>query len=207
MVIITTAFTADGKERPTPLGAALSESADDRPRVFVHIENLAAVPPETIAGARDELAHVFDTAGIRVDTSAEPDHDRCALQLTVHVVLLAGDRADRFIRKEHVKRKALAQANSDARRVYVFTDRIGPAVDRHAVGRGDALGLVIAHELGHVLLPARDHARTGIMQANYNVHLSYRLKFSAEESAAMRAFIAAAQGTRAAAGSEDPPTK
>ena len=181
-IILATAFTAAGKE-----------PADDRPTVFVHIENLAAVPPDTIAGARDELAHVFDTTGIRVDTSAEPDHDRCALQLTVHVVLLAGDRADRFIRREHVKRKALAQANSDARRVYVFSDRIGPAVDRHAVGRGDALGVVIAHELGHVLLPARGHSRTGIMQENYNVYFSYRLKFTTEESVAMRASIVAAQ--------------
>ena len=193
MVIMATAFTANGKERPTPLGAALSESADDRPSVFVHIENLAALPPDTIAAARDELTHVYDAAGIRVETSADPEHDRCALQLTVHVVLLAGDRADRFIRREKVKRKALAQANSDARRVYVFSDRIGPAVDRHAVGRGDALGLIIAHELGHVLLPARDHARTGIMQENYNVYFSYRLKFTTEESVAMRAFIAAAR--------------
>ena len=32
------------------------------------------------------------------------------------------------------------------------------------------------------------------MQANYNVHLSYGLKFDPEESAAMRALIVAAQG-------------
>jgi hypothetical protein len=165
----------------------------DRPAFFVHIENLAAAPPEAIAGARDELAHIYDLAGVRVESSAEPDHDRCALQLTVHVVLLAGERADRFIKKEHVKRRALAQANSDARRVYVFWDRVGPAVDHHAVGRGDALGLVIAHELGHVLLPGRGHSRTGIMQENYNVYFSYRLTFTTEESAAMRGFITAAQ--------------
>ena len=184
MVILATACAAKGKER-----------ADDRPTVFVHIENLAAVPPETIAGARDELAHVYDAAGIRVETSAEPDHARCALQLTVHVVLLGGNRADRFIEKEQVPRQALALANSDARRVYVFSDRMGPAVDRHAVGHGDALGLVIAHELGHVLLPVRGHSRTGIMQEHYDVYFSYRLKFTTEESVAMRAFIAAAQDT------------
>lgn len=183
MVIMATAFTADGKER-----------SDDRPSVFVHIENLAAVPPETIAGARDELTHVFDAAGIRVETSAEPAHDRCLLRLTVHVVLLGGERADRFIRMEKVTRRALALANSDARRVYVFSDRIGPSVDRHAVGRGDALGLVIAHELGHVLLPGRGHSRIGIMQENYNVYFSYHLKFTTEESVAMRAFVAAAEG-------------
>ncbi len=185
LVIVATALTTEGKER-----------ADDRPTVFVHIENLGAVLPETIAGARDELAHIFDAAGLRVESSADPGHDRCARQLTVHVVLLGGAVADRFIKKEHVDRKALAQANSDARRVYVFWQRVGPSVDHQAVAHGDALGLVIAHELGHVLLPAREHARNGIMQANYNVYLSYRLKFTAEESAAMRTFIANAQAAQ-----------
>jgi len=77
----------------------------------------------------------------------------------------------------------------------VLWERVGASVDHQAVGRGDALGLVIAHELGHVLLPARRHSRNGIMQENYNVHRSYTLKFSAEESAAMRAFIDGVQGT------------
>jgi hypothetical protein len=181
LVIVATVLSAEGKE------------GDDRPRIFVHIENRAAVAPETIAGARDELAHIFDAAGLHVESSAEPHHDRCADQLTVHVVLLGGVAADRFIKRERVKDKVLAQANSEARRVYVFWQRIGPSVDHQAVAHDDALGLVIAHELGHVLMPAREHSRNGIMQANYNVYLSYRLKFSGEESSAMRAFIANTQ--------------
>ena len=184
MVVMATTLMAEGRERVD----------DVRPTVLVHIENHAAVPPETIAGARSELEHIYDAAGVRVESSAEPDHSRCALQLTVHVVLLGGAAADRFIKTEHVKRRVLAQANSDARRVYVFWERVGPSVDRQAVGHGDALGLVISHELGHVLLPGRRHSRNGIMQEHYNVHRSYALKFSAEESAAMRAFIDAAQG-------------
>jgi len=175
----------------TTLTAAAKEGADERPEVFVHIENHAVVPPETVAGAREQLAHIFDAAGVRVESSADPDHDRCAHGLAVHVLLLGGERGDRFIKAEQVKRRVLAQANSDARRVYVFWDRVGPSVDRQAVAHGDALGLVIAHELGHILLPSRRHSRDGIMQANYDVHLSYGLKFDAEESALMRAFIAA----------------
>jgi hypothetical protein len=176
MVIIATTLAAEGKQR-------------DYPTVFVHIETYAAVPPETIAGARDQLAHLYDTARVRVESSAEPGHRRCGFQLTVHVVLLGGASADRFVKKEHVRRNVVGQANRDARRVYVFWDRVGPSVDRQAVDRGDALGIVIAHEVGHVLMPARGHSRSGIMQENYNVYLSYGLQFTAEESAAMRAFI------------------
>jgi hypothetical protein len=175
----------------TTLTADAKEGVDDRPAVFVHIENHAAVLPETVAGAREQLAHIFDAAGVHVESSADPDHDRCAHGFSVHVLLLGGARGERFIKTEQVNRRALAQANSDARRVYVFWDRVGPAVDHQAIAHGDALGLVIAHELGHVLLPARAHSPSGLMQANYNVYLSYGLKFDAEEAAAMRAFIAA----------------
>ena len=96
------------------------------------------------------------------------------------MVLLAGPAANRFIKLEHVTPNILAQANSDARRVYVFWERVGPAVNRQAVAHGDALGVVIAHELGHVLMPARSHSQTGIMQDNYNVYLSYGLQFTVE---------------------------
>jgi hypothetical protein len=186
MVIIATALSANAREQ-----------ADDRPTVFVHIENrAAAVLPETLAGARTELAHIFEEAGVNVESSAEPDHERCGRQLTVHLVLLAGAMADRFIKKEDVKRRVVAQANSDARQVYVFWDRVGPAVNRQGLAHGDALGLVIAHELGHILLRGKGHSRHGIMQENYNVYFSYRLKFTSEQSAAMRAFVAAAQRDR-----------
>jgi len=94
----------------------------------------------------------------RRSSSTSKDHDRCAHGLAVHVLLLDGARGERFIKTEQVKRRALAQANSDARRVYVFWDRVGPSVDHQAVAHGDALGLLIAHELGHVLLPSGGHS-------------------------------------------------
>jgi hypothetical protein len=177
----------------TTLTAQPQKPTDERPAVFVHIENQAAAPPETISAARDELAHIYDAVGVRIESSAEPDHSRCALRLTVHVLLLGGATADRYIESERVRPKVLAQANSEARRVYVFWDRVGPSVDHQAIDHGDALGLVIAHELGHVLLPARTHSENGLMEPRYDVHRSYGLKFTPEESAAMRAFIAAAE--------------
>jgi hypothetical protein len=186
MVVMATTLAGDAQER----------SDEDPPTVFVHIENFAAVPPEIVTGARYELAHIYDAAGVRVESSAEPDHNHRADRLTVHVVLLGGDTADRFIRAERVKGKVLAQASSAARRIYVFWERVGPSVDRQAVPRADALGLVIAHELGHVLLPGRGHSRDSLMQENYNVHRSYGLRFNAEESAAMRTFIAGAVARR-----------
>ena len=177
----------------TTLTADAKEGVDDRPMVFVHIENHAA------AAARDR----------RRRPRAIGTYFRCC-RGTCQIVGGPGPRpvcprprspraavgrcAGRALHQDGTgETGTLAQANSDARRVYVFWDRIGPAVDHQAVAHGDALGLVIAHELGHVLLPSSGHSRDSIMQANYDVVPVVRLKFDAEESALMRAFIAAAQ--------------
>lgn len=184
-----------GAQAPVSPGVRNAQGKDGaagRPTVFVHIQNQAAVPPEIVAGARDQLMHVYDHAGVHVESSVDVDHDRCGRPLTIHVIVLGGASADRFIKAEQVGRKVLAQANTIARRVYVFWERLGPAVDRQAVARGDALGLVIAHELGHVLLPGRGHSQDGLMQANYNAYLSYGLRFDLQQSAALRAFVTAA---------------
>ena len=57
LAIMASTLTADAKE-----------GVDDRPMVFVHIENHAAVPPEIVADAREQLAHIFDAAGVRVES-------------------------------------------------------------------------------------------------------------------------------------------
>jgi hypothetical protein len=58
------------------------------------------------------------------------------------------------------------------------------------------LGYVIVHEVGHVLLPSAPHSASGIMRAEWElkdlVRISQgRLYFDAQQSAAMRAEVAA----------------
>lgn len=56
-------------------------------------------------------------------------------------------------------------ADRGGRLAYVFADRIAIAARRNGGFYGRVLGLVIAHEVGHVLLRGRAHAATGIMRA------------------------------------------
>jgi hypothetical protein len=177
----------------TTLVATAAGTVAEPPTIFVHIENHAVVAPETVRAARSELRRIYDAAGVGVESSVEPDHSRCARQPTVHVLLLAGSMADRYIADLRVGRTVVGQAYRAARRVYVLWERLGVSADRQAVARADALAVVIAHEVGHILMPGRAHSRDGIMHASYDVHLSYGMKFSAEEAAAMRAFITRAQ--------------
>jgi hypothetical protein len=168
---------------------ARPRAGEYEPSVLVHVEVLGGAIPETLAGARDELTHLYRPAGIRIDWSAAPAHDQCRRQFSVHVVLVGGDAFDRYRKLVDVSRNVLAEASSDARRIYVFLDRLGPGVDHRAVAHGDALGLVIAHELGHVLLPGRRHSPDSIMQEQFDALRSYGLRFTPDEARAMRAFI------------------
>jgi hypothetical protein len=47
----------------------------------------------------------------------------------------------------------------------VFSDRIAAAATRLGVDAGALLGLVIAHEVGHLLLGIDYHGETGVMRA------------------------------------------
>ena len=164
---------------------------DSRPVVRIHVENYAGIAPSIVEGAAHELAHIYEAAGITVAWTTGAGHADCALTLTIHVLLMSLGMEDRLARGTRVGSKVLAQANREARRVYVFWSRVDGHVSRTTAPLSDALGYVIAHELGHVLLPSGGHSPTGIMQKNYMVHASHLQRFTTDQSTAMRAFVSA----------------
>jgi hypothetical protein len=80
----------------------------------------------------------------------------------------------------------------------VFSDRIGAAASRIGVDRGALLGLVMAHEVGHLLLGTGYHGDTGVMVAEWPDALVARQgdawRFSMFEAAAMRRVLASIAG-------------
>ena len=70
----------------------------------------------------------------------------------------------------------------------VFSDRIGHAAERGGIDRGTLLGLVMAHEIGHLLLGVAYHGEAGLMRAEWPDGLLARAvdwKFSTVEAARM----------------------
>jgi hypothetical protein len=163
---------------------------DDRPTIGVHLENHAALRPSLIHAAGNQLTRIVDEAGIRVVWSERRDHADCARFLTIHVNLMSLAMEDRLARTAGVGSHVLGVAARGARRVYVFWSRVDAHVSRTSSSTGDALGVVIAHELGHVLLPPDSHAPASIMHENYLVHRSYEQRFTPAQAAAMRTFVA-----------------
>ena len=75
--------------------------------------------------------------------------------------------------------------------VWIFYRRIERAAHRAAVDPGIVLGHVIAHEIGHALLPVAGHGPSGLMRATWKrAELvdawQGQLRFSGDEAAAIR---------------------
>ena len=73
---------------------------------------------------------------------------------------------------------------------YFFYNRIAHVSDRNQLDSAALLGAVIAHELGHLLLPAGSHSTRGLMRAGWNrsdVLTADGLRFTAEQGVRIRA--------------------
>jgi len=157
-------------------GASLAVSAwaQDSPSVVVVIHDSAAVPIDVLESARRFATAVFDRAGVTVrwdvnggagtacrGGSHRSTDDRFCVQ-----VLLRPRNAVSQPGKRRVMGLSLA---ADERRAVlsVYFDAVTDVSRRYGASLGDVLGIAIAHEMGHVMLPPPSHAASGIMQPSW----------------------------------------
>jgi hypothetical protein len=140
----------------------------------LHLINMAGISETLVTTAKKQVDGTFKDAGITLAWD-RPN----GLELTVVLVDSGKSHLDPFGRG--MKGLAIGSRGQGARRAYVFVDRIRDeaqrlfqsaigspgAFDPRALDRemteGLILGLVIAHEAGHLLLPDNAHTATGIM--------------------------------------------
>jgi hypothetical protein len=98
--------------------------------------------------------------------------------------------------REHVDDRALGQAARETQWAYVFAERILDQTSRGGYCFSLVLGRVIAHELGHLVLPAPAHSESGIMEPVVELRSGAHPRFTPAE---VRQISAAFQLTGAAA--------
>ena len=80
----------------------------------------------------------------------------------------------------------LGAAPRQTGRVYVFWDRVLRRAGKDKVLPYRVLGRVLAHEIGHHLLPAKGHSKAGIMREWLNFQLPTLPAFTEPEAEAIR---------------------
>ena len=136
--------------------------------------------------ARTRAGYVFDDVGIRIVwiTLGQTPASVTTGQTDIQLVVADGARADQAVPGRD---PILGFAVPSANRVYVYYDRVETQALSRNIRPGWFLGVVIAHELAHVLLPGSRHTPTGVMAAVLSPDPAKGSTFTNEEGRAMRA--------------------
>jgi hypothetical protein len=154
--------------------------------IVLHVVNYAHVSrPSDLAAAETEATHIYERSGVRitwVDGEVMSTIDDRALHLTI--VILA--------------RNASASVADDTigiapllTRAYLYHDRVAAFARQHTESVGVVLGRVMAHEIGHLLLPGQGHSKDGIMQAD--IDMGVHSRFTPAQGDAIRIRVASAR--------------
>jgi hypothetical protein len=180
------------------LGTSGVASADDAV-ITVHVEDYARVPAEDWTVVQREVAQIYETAGVTVTWAGPlrtPQHQwprdgvrRVALVIVNIEVPFAGDPRDTA--------DVVGRAAAEYSRAWVFANRVTEAARTGAVDANVLLARVIAHEIGHLLLPNQKHAARGIMRASLEREQVGFFGFTLEQAAFIRAGIQRLRATHA----------
>jgi hypothetical protein len=167
-----------------------ASAADGPPTIVLHMDNHARVSFKILQEAEKHAALIYEAIGVRV-VWAHADYVDDAIREALHlrVILLSRDVAEQKFTREQTGANVLGQAFRDAKRAYVFPHRITELAAKHGWNRVTMLGHVLAHETGHLVLPADSHSHVGIMSASVNLKSKTLDRFTPEQGAAIRALL------------------
>jgi hypothetical protein len=150
----------------------------DEPAVAVRIHDYAHVAPASLADAQRLVAAFYGTIGVRIEWAAtvqrstDDDENRsCGPTEDLTVIVLNGRMSEREpLPSRFVLGFAPVARQGGGRVAYVVYDRVDAVAADSARQMGDLLSLVIAHEIGHLLLPVGSHSPQGLMRGDWNVN-------------------------------------
>jgi hypothetical protein len=125
--------------------------------ISLQMTNEARVPAHVLEESQNAVTRIFARAGLTVRwTDTGP-------RFTVQIVpqVLGYGRAG-----STVMGVALRRANSA--KAQIFFKQVQDFARLHRIDTASVLACVIAHEIGHLLLPGTAHSPTGLMQAQWD---------------------------------------
>jgi hypothetical protein len=185
-------------ERPDPISLT----------VAIHVSDSAQIPREILETAEQKMSAIYQRAGINTvwmddfsltaEQKSEPVriHDG-ALHLVV--IIPPASAAERLRRHANSLGFAPRVAPRTAGRVvYAFYHRAQLLARSHKVDLATLFGHVLAHEIGHLLLPFGSHSLTGIMREQWDLPQLWAaemgwLSFTDDQVKLIRATVSAAQ--------------
>jgi len=161
----------------------------DLATVVLHVRDFHGVPPNEFADAQRGASEIYRRMGVRlVWTDGSARLDAVARCLNVDIVILDRAMADR----NNPEPTAFGRASHTTRRAYIYYSRIVAFVTRTHSNPDRVLALVLAHELGHVLLPEYSHTADGIMRPSFYGQILKLPRFAPAQATTIRAAVLSA---------------
>jgi len=171
------------------------------PAVGVLVSNRANLRPEMLKAAEDDAATIYRAAGVQMTwVNVGPTDVGYDYAVDFIVMIVSGKEAGRMAARSNQDAMgfAIRDSNDEAGRggiAYVIFDRVEDSASSHHVSISRVLGQVIAHELGHLLLPANSHSERGIMHDVWNMRSGLLEYFSTAQAEMIRRRLASRHGS------------
>lgn len=156
------------------------------PSVSLYVANQAGLSSDVVRDARLEVMRIYGQIGVEVIWAEHPGggpNDPLVIIIRATWVGPAGTLGF-----------ALRGTNSPGRVAYVFYDRVQPLAAKYRMSDGSLLGVAMAHEIGHLLLPYGSHSPSGLMQGKWDdrqllLARAGLLRFTAQQAWRIRAHL------------------
>jgi hypothetical protein len=169
--------------------------------IVLQLSNLSGAPPPIIERAQREVTRMYAAIGVSIQWTAPgatppgtmPPAATPPAQ-AIRVVLLSRETGDLRLSADTVMGAAV-RTPAGTGLAYVFYGRVQERSEAYAVSSALVLACAMAHELGHLLLPSREHGADGLMRAHWRRDEFQQadhghLRFSPNESERIRARLA-----------------
>lgn len=188
-----------------PAGAERTASAGQAEplTIAVWVRDTADVPADVLAQARADVTQIYRQAGVEavwlVSAPLSADHDTDPKSSFV-VAILSRRQVEHLppALSRYGVGVALNSSTTRAHMAYVFYHRVEHLTGGNGIHLARVLGIAMAHEIGHLLLPYNTHAPAGLMRRNWtkeDLQLAERreLFFTAAQGALIRRGLAGSQ--------------
>ena len=131
------------------------------PTICVALRNEAAVPAQILGAAQARLAGIYENAGFEIVWDDDDGSRRGCIVLKLE--------AQAVVAPSSAEVMGLALRRGRTRTAYIFFLRVVDSARKHHMTLATLLGYVMAHEIGHLLLPANSHSSKGLMRGDWSV--------------------------------------
>ncbi|MEP7308125.1 MAG: hypothetical protein ABJA98_21695 [Acidobacteriota bacterium] len=161
----------------------VAESVDSA-SVRLRVDDYAAVAADVLARAQDEVTQLYAAIGVEATWLAArhlPGRQPAAVSRVdkgmpdLTVIVLNPTMTTRMAPPRNAIGLAASTESAQGRIAYVFYDRLRMVTFERDGSDIGALSLVMAHEIGHLLLPYGSHADAGVMLGHWSVEGFRRL--------------------------------